>query len=327
MSASAASNRPVSANPKDYTGRYVVTHQIQQGETLEKIATTYGFMHWKPIWIYNSGIHKTVGQDPDVIKAGVTIFIPRNAAGYDRVIGQLKAAQASLESSLDQLDFQQEALKYEREASATMWNFASDVLQLGVGLSVKALQALKATKAAKHAVGQAKIAAKLSSNASTREFAEAYASARNRLTKKALAADKVAGSAKTGVRDFVREKSVDASSKGADHIRNTMTGDDDGKLFQHSKNAHKVVKLSKGLFETAISMGDALGELALVALDYVEVDDVSDLMVCLLISGETFDEIQRRTKASATKSAQRLFEHIEKGIEALSGERALLYGK
>jgi hypothetical protein len=327
MSAPAANSRtPAVATAKDYTGRYVVPHPVQRGETLEKIAAAYRFKHWKPIWIYNSEIQKTVGPDPNVIRHGVTIFIPRSPEGYDRVIRMLKASEEAMLSSLDELHFAQEKLAFERKASAVVWNFAGDVAQLGVGLSVKALAALKATKAAKHAIGQAKVAAQLSSNAQTREWAEQYAKARNRLTREALAADKAARASKAGVQTFIKDKTVDAGARAADHVRNTATGNDEGRLFQDAKNAAKLMKLSKELVEQTASMGEASVEFVLTALDYLNVDAASDWLVSVLISGERFDEIQKRTKSNAAKTAERLFEHVEKRIETLTEERHLLYG-
>lgn len=326
MSAPATSpNNKASARPKDYTGKYVVPHPVQAGETLAKIAAAYQFKHWKPIWVYNSVIQKVVGSDPNLIKRGVTIFIPRSQEGYQRVIRGLEASQEGLETMLDQLDYMQEALKYERKASAELWNLGSDVAQLTIGLGLQAIQAVKAIKVTKHAIGQAKIAAHLSSNAQTREMIEAYAKARNRLTKQALAADRHSGASKAAFRKGRNDAVLDAVADRADEVRNAKTGDDEGALFENSVNIYKLMKLGKGLANKTLSAAEAGVETALVALDYADIDVVSDFTISLF-SGQTFAEIQKQNKENATKMAQRMFEHFQSRIDSLTKERELLYG-
>jgi len=47
---------------KDCTGRSVVVHPVQQGQSLARIAAAYRFRDWKPIWTYNTRFERTIGQ-------------------------------------------------------------------------------------------------------------------------------------------------------------------------------------------------------------------------------------------------------------------------
>ena len=60
-----------------YDGRFVVVHQVQHGENLSAIARKYRFPQWQPIWIFNTKVHTVLGPNPDAIRPGEKIFIPR----------------------------------------------------------------------------------------------------------------------------------------------------------------------------------------------------------------------------------------------------------
>jgi nucleoid-associated protein YgaU len=80
--------------PRDYDGKFVVTHTVQHGQTLTKIAAIYLFPRWEPIWIYNTKVERVLGDNPDVIRTGVTIFIPRSRDGYDALIKTRQLARS-----------------------------------------------------------------------------------------------------------------------------------------------------------------------------------------------------------------------------------------
>jgi hypothetical protein len=315
---------PVS--PKDYTGRFVVAHPIQAGQTLDLMANIYRFKHWKPIWLYNTKIVKTIGDDPNLIRKGITILIPRSENGYNILIRKLEASKEALESSVEQEAIRQEGIAFEREASAVKWNLAGDVLTLGASLGVKFLRAAKAARVAKSVVGQAKIAAQLAANSETRQWAQACSAARSQLTGQALAANKAARVEKAAVRTFVRDKAIDAATKVADEVRNRETGDDKSNAFKNSKNTALAVNLSREAWEGVVTAGEFSVEAIGIALDYVEVATVSDWLVYLFKTGQTFAQVQHQVMDNAKRQAAAMSAFFDDKIDKLTSECDLLYG-
>lgn len=69
------------------TNDHIIAHLVKKGETLESIAKKYGFNKWKPIYLYNTKIRKTIrSSNPDKLQSGITIFIPRSKKGYEKLI-------------------------------------------------------------------------------------------------------------------------------------------------------------------------------------------------------------------------------------------------
>jgi hypothetical protein len=272
---------PVS--PKDYTGRFVVPHPIQAGQTLDRIAHIYaaaGFKNSTPIWLYNTKIEKTIGADPNHIRKGVTIFIPRSESGYDLLISRLKAAQTALESSVDQAASEQDRIFWERKAESVWWDLGGDAATTVGSLAFSFFGAAKAARVAKQAVGQAKIAARHAAQSEMRQWAQAFSAPRNRLTKQALTATKAAGVKNAALSALPREKAIDAAAKVADGIRNRLTGDDEGSAFKNGKSTATGYEVWRKAWHGAVTATEFTAEAAAIALDYIEVSTLSDCFVC-----------------------------------------------
>src|SRR5215471_8022674 len=111
------------ANRKAFDGSVVVPHVVQEGETLSRIAASYHMQKWQPIWIYNTKVEKVLDDDPNSVRKGVTIFVPRSRAGYDKLIGRLKALSEQMKADGDKLVYELQAQGYSLKANKEMLNF------------------------------------------------------------------------------------------------------------------------------------------------------------------------------------------------------------
>ena len=308
---------------KDYTGQFIVVHSVQQGQSLSQIAAAYGFKRWEPIWVYNTKIEKTLGDDPALVQRGVSIFIPRSAAGYDRLISRFEQCKLGLEAAVDATGYELEALENEYGAKKVALNAAGDALTLLVSFGVMAVRAAKAAGAARAAVGQAKIAANLSARAETKHFAEAYARHRNRLTRTALDKNKAAVIKRVERTDFVKGRSVDTVVNLADRTLNHATGRDD-EFLKHGKNLHASHDLQDTLRQRKISLRDGFVDAIGIALDYLEVSKVCEIAV--FGWGGSFEDSNRQTLNNATGTAARMTALLDAKIQRVSEEKKRLYG-
>ena len=133
---------------RDYDGKFVVTHTVQHGQTLMKIAAIYLFPRWEPIWIYNTKVERVLGDDPNLIRKGVTIFIPRSKDGYDALIKEVDGSVTQAESNGDRLTYELEAEWNSKEATRVAIDFAGNVATSLVTISLKARSAAKLAVAA-----------------------------------------------------------------------------------------------------------------------------------------------------------------------------------
>lgn len=245
---------PPPANRKAYDGSLAVVHTIQEGESLSRIASIYRFPAWQPIWLYNSSVEQTLGDDPNLIRKGATIFIPRSKRGYQALIKKMTLLKLQLEYEGDRLVAELDVSWYELEQKKIVVNFAGEVVTLGASLYLKAATTAKLAASAERTVGQAKIAARLAARAEGRELAAQFAAVRGRLLKTALKDHTAMRGAQQGVTRFVVGKAVDTAVKAADSVLDRYTGQEDGKAFQYANSARKGVGLVKDITAGALTM-------------------------------------------------------------------------
>jgi LysM repeat protein len=65
--------KPVAVAPPKVTVPAAKTYVVQKGDTLWKIASKFGFAHWRPIYDANRAV---IGSDPNLIKPGQILVIP-----------------------------------------------------------------------------------------------------------------------------------------------------------------------------------------------------------------------------------------------------------
>jgi hypothetical protein len=319
-------NSPLSLGPisrKDYTGQYVVVHTVQQGQSLAQIAADYRFKRWEPIWIYNTEIEKTLGNDPALVQRGVSIFIPRDAAGYDQLISKIEQCKLGLEFATDEIGIELEKMENEYNAMKVGWDVGGDIATLLVTYPIMALRAAKAAATAKAVVGQAKIAAHLSARATTKRFAEDYASIRNKWTQKALDKNKQAVKTRSQHTDFLKGKAVDAAAEVGDNTINRFTGREDEHL-KHSKNVHALYDLRDSVRNRKISQSDAAIDLLGILLDYVSVSTVCE--ICVFGWGGSFEESNKQIVKNAVGTNAAMAARFDQKIQRLTEEKKRLYG-
>jgi hypothetical protein len=312
-------------HPKAYDGSVVVTHVVQEGQTLSTIAKIYRFPRWEPIWVYNTKVEKVFGDDPNVIRKGVTMFIPRNKAGYDRLIKKLESLKRESEYNGDRLRYELESDKYKLEAQKVLINFAGDVATLVASVALKAATAAKAATVAERSAGQAKIAARLAARAQTRELATKFAEVRGRLLGTALKDQRAATVAKEGMHELLRGKSIDAAVKVSDATLGRLTGQDDVNYTKHAKNAWQAGKVVYKVAHGTMKIGHAVGETAEILVDYLEPSTLAETWL-RLTTGETTEQSYERAQEHIRQSVESTCKMIEGKIKKYAAERALLYG-
>lgn len=108
-------------------------YTIQPGDSLSAIAHAHGFgSNWKPIFLYNTQVRKNIaGNDPNTIRTGVEIVIPRTAAEYDASITKLQelltATKRDTEKHLKELG----ASKKEVDTFMGNLDFAAEIAMIG----------------------------------------------------------------------------------------------------------------------------------------------------------------------------------------------------
>lgn len=301
--------------PKVYDGTRVVAHPIQPGENLSKIAAIYQMRH-PPIFRYNTQVEQTLEKDPNLIKPGVTIFIPRSERAYRARIIQMKKAALDADHLADRLLYELESREFELQAYKVVLNLAGDIATSMATLGMKVVGAIKATTVANATKGQAKIAQRLFANASTQEFAEAYAAIRGKRLTAALANHRTATAARQAVRHEIGAKAIGTGAAVAD----SLSGDD-----EWFSDAFKIGKGLLGLRD-AKSVGEAFGTITETALDFLTPSGFAEMWL-LAFSGETTATSADNARRMIETSRASALAGIEAQIERLKTEQLQVYPK
>ena len=306
--------------PRDYDGKFVVTHTLQHGQTLTKIAAIYRFPRWEPIWIYNTKVERVLGDNPDVIRTGVTIFIPRSRDGYDALIKKLTALKYHAENDGDRLTYELEADWNNKEADKVLFDFAGSVGTTLATIALKATSAAKLAATAEKTAGHAKIAARLAARSEARDLAKRFKDVRGRLLKTALNDQRALYGAKHEVSKALRDKFIDAGAAAVD-----STHEGGPAVGKHAKNVWKGGTAARDFARGALTGVKAVGEIADILLDYLEPSVVADGYL-FLTRGETTDQTYEGTRKRIEQAVAATSSMIDQRIEKYEEERALLYG-
>jgi hypothetical protein len=305
---------------RDYDGKFVVTHTVQQGQTLTKIAGIYLFPRWEPIWIYNTKVERVLGDDPNLIRKGVTIFIPRSKDGYDTLIKKLTALKYQAENNGDRLNYELEADWNNKEATKVLVDFVGSVATTLATVSLKAMSAAKLTAAAEKTAGHAKIAARLAARSEARDLATRFKNVRGRLLKTALSDQRALHNAKPELRKAIFGKGADAAATFVD-----SKNEGGPPLAKHAKNALKGGAAVRDFAKGALTGVAAIGEVADILLDYLEPSVVADGYL-FLTRGETTQQSYEGARKQIEQAVATTSSMIDAKIEHYEEERALLYG-
>lgn len=267
-----------------------MTHRVGSGESLSQIAAKYAFRQWRPIWNYNTKVQRTLGDNPDQIKVGTVIWIPRFRIGYDNLLRKLRALKEQAAAEGDRLRYELEAEHFKHKGQRVLFDLAGDVCTLVGTVALKAAQAARARKAVAAATGTEKAAAVYLANQETKALSRELKST---LKDKAI----------NGVMTTVDE------NLGAAHKDLYLTQ-------RKGLNAIRGVSLQKG---------KSLLDIADILLDYVSVSNVADGLTALWIGetpGKSYETAQQTIRESVIASTQR----IDERVREFTRERDLVYG-
>ncbi len=300
-------------------GFFEVTHKIEKGESIWRIADHYRRIGW-PVpstkagtdatWRLNTLVYSNLRDrdNPALIFPDDFLIIPRSRAGYERCIQRLNkilreiAADKSAATNLNRI-------KQEAEQTGKIVDFTADVLTLFVGVGLKCAKLVKAGKVAGDA---SKIA----------------------LRKAMEIQDEIASDIIKDFDKFVASKSVDAvldATTENDTVKDVATKAhtvawDISKLkdvqkFAKTGKAQKltnIVKLEKTVFH-----GAAKGAVGLLHVVDILVDFVSPLWIAKKVTG--FDQAMRGAEEYAKSTKASLLKVIGERIARKNEEMKIVW--
>lgn len=308
-------------NAKSYDGSTVVSHTVLEGQNLASIASIYRFEHWRPIWLYNSEIQRTIGKNPDIVKKGVTLLIPRNKMGYDNLIRKLHATSDIILADSDGIRASLEGEWYELEAYKVLIDTTADIFKTVSGLALKAVQAAKAADVAMKSAEQARIAAYHAMRSESRLVATDLANLASKRVRTAKVLAAKSGDATAKLTTAIQRKAIGTGAKVADKVL-ASTGVNESTTYNigNSYKAKETVRKSINLLSSASKLVDV----AEIVLDYVKPSMMADGFV-FLSSGEsvgmTYDQQRKLVQEAAESVAARIAERASE----LKKECAIIY--
>jgi hypothetical protein len=272
-----------------YDGSRVAAHTVRPGESLSKIAATYRFQRWEPIWIYNTKVHQVLGSNPDRIGIGTKLLIPRSRKGYDDRIKALEALKREFSGHSDKIRFELEKANNDHKEVRVYADLAGDIGTLLGTVGAKAYKAASSARAATTAKGSSKVAAQ-------------------------YLADKDAADVGKFLATNFKDKSVNAALTTLD---------------PEAGKAHKDLYLTqkKGVQAIAgvsLQKGKSLLDIADLVLDYVTVSSLADGLIWLTV-GETPEKTYNEAQKTLRTSTQQTLAMLDTKIANWKQERTLVY--
>lgn len=282
-----------------YDGNHVAVHTVRQGESLSTIAKTYGLKDWKPIWLFNTKVNANLTGNPDMIRAGKKIMIPRSAQGYDKLVSQLQLLKDTAGAGNDMIKYKLQSEYDSHQGERVLFDFAGDVLTL-VATSAQKIYSYTSRYA---------MAGKTTGETSVRIFESAMKEHQ-------------------AVRTELAKKLCD---KAINEGLGLVDGD--------AKQAHKDLYLTQKKGIDAIrKAGTSMLDVADILLDYASVSNVADTLIALSATeialdekglqvsvGETPAETYRKMQGLVSRSNQRTRDALDKKIAKYREEKRLVY--
>jgi hypothetical protein len=273
----------------------MVTHTIQQGETLSSIARRYKFTSWKPIWIFNTQVRRVLlSGDPDRIATGITIFIPRSEDGYDHLIQQLKVLRLGIQNTLDQERYLLEADYNLHQATRVKFDLAGDILTSLASIGLQARKASQMAEAAEKVTGRGAVAAEYLASKETEKLHE-----------------------------MLEEKLIETALDG---VAENSTEDEDAKekvktAWERAKTTRKAINAVRNF---SLQGGRFFLDVSDMILQYAKVSKVADVWL-LLVHGETPETSYKLANERIGRAVANATSQLHDKILYLEEERDLLY--
>ena len=288
------------AEPKAYDGSIVVVHVVKKGESLSKIANHYGLPNWQAIWFYNTKVRQVyMGENPDIIRPGERLFIPRSPESYDKLIKKLQLLKVHVASGGDQESYSLEANRNLYKAETVKFDFLGDALTTVATFGLKAAEVAKATRVAEQATGQAKVAAQ-------------------------YLADREAEKLAKMVRDNLKDTVKDAVAKKLDANREVKTGKE-STLYESANKTYSTGKKALGAIAGySMIAGKSLLDVSEIALSFLSVSKVANAYLWLS-TGETVEGTMDRMDEMIKKTVERSIKQLDDKIARIADERESVY--
>lgn len=260
-------------------------HTIQRGESLSKIGNKYGFKDWKPIYNYNTKIHKVLGKDPDFLEEGTKIIIPRTSEDYIRLIKKLQLLKIEMggmeDRALIELDGNMNDYQFFKEGIDTLSSILTVSVSVGLSGGAKALSSVK----------------RFQSITSKKPLINKIVSQTSDLVnRKGLKGKLLETTLEASNEKFVKEENRSALSNS----------------YKSVKNGFKLG--SNGV--TVMNCADSL-------LDFLSPSKVADIWMWSF--GETVSETDKRSREMVRKITRNQIKRLNERINELTVERALTY--
>jgi hypothetical protein len=283
-----------------YDGSHPVAHQVKHGDTLAAIAKQYGFAQWKPVWNYNGPRVLKILTNPNMIRTGDQLLIPRSRKGYDDLIRKLETLKQQVSGQMDQIRYELEGEHHKHQADRVLWDLAGDVATLVATVGAKALSASRQAKIAAQTTGRGKVAAQYLADKAAKD----------------LSSDLKKGLATTAVQ------------KGAEFVDEDLGGAVKDLGFTQKKGIDAIRGVSmqpgKKLFNWEISTPKSLLDISEILVDQLSVSKVADGLLLAFTgetTGDTYQNAQENLRTASRNSQAMLGEKIRNHTR----ERDLVY--
>lgn len=265
---------------------YSKIHVVKKGETLSLIAKKYGFTDWKPIYNFNTKIHKVLGANPDQIREATKIIIPRSSPAYFELIRKLEKLKIELGGVEDRLKIELDSnmLHYEffKESLDTLSSILTVSVSVGLSGGAKAVSAVK----------------RFDKVISKKPFINKLVTQ----TKELIDTKSLGGKLRETAFDKFNQQYVDEKNQEGLSLG-----------YKSIKNGYKLG--AKGL--TVMNCADSL-------LDFMSPSKLADMI--MWFSSETVSQTDRNSREKIKRTIQQQVNALNQKINELIIERTLTYG-
>lgn len=279
-----------------YDGNKTFVHTVKSGETLSSIAARYGFKSWEPIWRFNTDVKPVLSGNPNQIRAGATLFIPRSEAGYNYLIKKMKVLQLRLQNSLETDLYQLESDYYVFKANEVAVDFVGDVLTTLVSIGFQAKKASEVASAAEKVVGRERVAAE-------------YLARKEGEKLRDMLGDEFAETLADAAVERSTDRMTDKNREGARH-------------FYHAVKSGR--KIMKAVQTFSMQGGKSLLDASDIVLEYIKPSTLASAWLAHTVGQapeQSYEAARRRIEKEITNSTAQLYDKIER----IQDERDLLY--
>jgi len=288
--------RKVSMGQKKYDGMTSFPHLVQPGETLVEIAQVYRFASFDPIWVYNTQIEKTLGPNPDEIRAGTLIIIPRSAAGYRKMIVKLTTVKLKTQANLLSLGADLDKANVSATSMGEGVDLLAEIAKAGIEFHGLAKDAAKAMETALATTGRGRVAARYLADQATKKIA-----------------------------DWTKKQIAGAVTKGGLEALDEHFARGDGVLAKRGRDAQASMKLARAIESFSTQGGKFAFDVIDVLLDYLEPSALAAGYARMTLGAWPKDayNLAAKTIADALDGPCR---QLDERIQHFEDERVLLYG-